>query len=108
MQSSKTGLGVKEFYENKTILITGCTGFVGKVVLEKILRSLSFRRIYVMIRPKQGTTLMSRMQKEIFKTRLFDRLYHERPDLDDYIKKKVVTVSGDLCIDKLGFDPEIR
>lgn len=32
------GLGIKEFYAGKTILITGVTGFVGKVVLEKIIR----------------------------------------------------------------------
>ena len=48
------------------------------------------------------------MQKEIFKTKLFDRLYEERPDIVDVIREKVVPVSGDLCIEKLGMDPEIR
>ena len=32
------GLKIKEFYKNKTIMITGCTGFIGKVILEKLLR----------------------------------------------------------------------
>jgi len=42
---------IKEFYRDKTIFITGTTGFVGKVVLEKILRSLSnFKKIFVMVR----------------------------------------------------------
>ena len=32
---------IKEFYSGKTILLAGCSGFVGKVVLEKFLRVLS-------------------------------------------------------------------
>jgi fatty acyl-CoA reductase len=30
---------VKEFYRGKNILITGVTGFLGKVILEKLLRT---------------------------------------------------------------------
>jgi alcohol-forming fatty acyl-CoA reductase len=30
---------IPEFYCGKTLLVTGCTGFVGKVVLEKLMRS---------------------------------------------------------------------
>lgn len=48
---------IKEFYNNKTILLTGTTGFVGKVVLEKIMRSLgNFKKIYLLIRQKKGMT----------------------------------------------------
>jgi FlaA1/EpsC-like NDP-sugar epimerase len=32
---------VKQFYADKTILITGCTGFLAKMILEKIIRSCS-------------------------------------------------------------------
>lgn len=31
---------IRNFYEGKTVLLTGTTGFVGKVILEKFLRSL--------------------------------------------------------------------
>jgi fatty acyl-CoA reductase len=48
---------VKEFYKDKTIFITGTTGFVGKVVLEKILRSLGdFKMLYIMVRAKKGVS----------------------------------------------------
>jgi fatty acyl-CoA reductase len=51
-------LGVLETFRDKTFFITGCTGFIGKVLLEKIMRSIpDFRRIYVMVRPKKGLTL---------------------------------------------------
>lgn len=33
-------LGIIDFYRKKTVLITGTTGFVGKVILEKMLYSL--------------------------------------------------------------------
>lgn len=32
--------GVRSFYEGKNVLLTGTTGFVGKVILEKYLRSV--------------------------------------------------------------------
>jgi|688.fasta_scaffold559684_1 fatty acyl-CoA reductase len=46
------------FYKDKSILLTGATGFVGKHVLEKILRSLgNFKCVYVLVRPKKNTTI---------------------------------------------------
>ena len=41
---------ISNFYEGKTILLTGSTGFLGKVILEKILRSFSnVKKIYITI-----------------------------------------------------------
>ena len=60
----KSELGIRDFYAGKTLLITGTTGFVGKVVLEKIIRTQpNFRRIYVMIREKKNMSLTQRFQK---------------------------------------------
>ena len=57
---------MQNFYRDKIIFITGTTGFVGKVVLEKILRSLSsFKMIYIMVRSKKGQTGQQRLA-EIF------------------------------------------
>jgi FlaA1/EpsC-like NDP-sugar epimerase len=40
---------VREFYEGKTLLITGATGFLGKALVEKVLRALpEVRRIYLL------------------------------------------------------------
>jgi len=54
-------LQVAEFYKDKTIMITGCTGYLAKITLEKVLRATQFKRIYVLIRAKQGLTLEARM-----------------------------------------------
>lgn len=73
---------VKEFYSNKTILISGCTGFLAKMILEKIIRTCSdFKKIFVLIRSKQGVTLQDRLQKDIFNSYIFKVLFETRPEL---------------------------
>lgn len=58
---------IREFYIDKTILLTGATGFLGKVVLEKLVRTLPcVKRIYILVRPKRGIKINDRMMKEIF------------------------------------------
>lgn len=72
----KKGLGICEFYRDKTILITGSTGFVGKVVLDKIIRMQpNFRKIYVMIREKKNMSLAERFEQQIFSSELFQPLF---------------------------------
>lgn len=46
---------VAEWYSGKTILITGSTGFMGKVLVEKLLRDCQdVKRLYLLIRAKKG------------------------------------------------------
>lgn len=57
---------ITDFYKDKTLFITGTTGFLGKVVLEKFFRSvIHFKRIYLLVRPKKGVTIMERVRREI-------------------------------------------
>jgi len=56
---------VQQFYEKGNIFITGGTGFVGKSLIEKLLRSTPVERIFVLIRPKNGKTTEERM-RELF------------------------------------------
>jgi alcohol-forming fatty acyl-CoA reductase len=73
---------IKNFYKDKTIFLTGTTGFVGKVVLEKLLRSLSScKRIYLMVRAKKSMTVQQRMLESIFRSEIFDRVFSEQPHL---------------------------
>jgi fatty acyl-CoA reductase len=58
---------IRDFYANKAVFLTGTTGFIGKVVLEKFISSLpEVRKIYVLVRPKKGTTALDRVRKDIF------------------------------------------
>lgn len=51
---------IDHFYKNKVVLLIGATGFVGKLVLEKILRELQVKHVYVLIRSKNGQNATSR------------------------------------------------
>lgn len=57
-------VSVSDFYNGKTVFITGGTGFMGKVLLEKLLRSCSgVAKIYLLIRPKKGQQARERLQQ---------------------------------------------
>ena len=61
-----TTFSIEQFYQDKAVLLTGCTGFVGKVLLEKFLRSLPFvKTIYILVRPKRNTNARERIVREI-------------------------------------------
>ena len=80
---------IKEFYKDKTIFLTGATGFLGKVILEKFFRSLpEVRRIYILVRPKSGIDIMDRVLKEIFQSPCFDEA-RKLPYYESMIKDKI-------------------
>lgn len=73
---------VRDFFADKSILLTGCTGFVAKVLLEKILRETPrVGKIYLLVRSRPKVTLEQRMMAEIFSSELFEPLFKERPEL---------------------------
>lgn len=55
---------VKELYCGAEIFITGASGFIGKVLVEKLLRSCpDVKEIYLLMRPKKGQTGEDRIQQ---------------------------------------------
>lgn len=56
-------IGIKEFYAGKHVMITGATGFMGKVIVEKLLRSIpNIGNIYILVREKRGKTSKERLE----------------------------------------------
>lgn len=54
---------ISEWYAEKNVLITGATGFMGKVLVEKLLRSCpKVNAIYILVRPKAGQSMQERVQ----------------------------------------------
>jgi len=91
------------FYEGKNILVTGCTGFVGKVLLEKLLWDLpQVNRIYVLVRPKKGSSAAERFQKDIVDSPCFDRLRAREPEFHNFMQLKVAPIAGDMLKDGLS------
>lgn len=57
---------VQEFYNGQSIFITGGTGFLGKLLIEKLLRTCpGIASIYLLVRPKKGKDVHQRTE-EIF------------------------------------------
>ncbi|OTF69920.1 Male sterility domain-containing protein [Euroglyphus maynei] len=93
-------LNVMNFYHDKTILITGATGFIGKVLLEKLLRIGVVRRIYVLLRSKRNKTPFERLEELLNESPCFS--FH-RQQLDF---GKVFAIDGDITRKDLGLSVE--
>lgn len=66
---------IKNYYDDKTVLLTGTTGFVGKVILEKTLRSLNnVKQVILFMRPKKGISAYDRFLQTTLISPLFDPL----------------------------------
>jgi thioester reductase-like protein len=58
--------GVIELFGGQTILVTGASGFLGTVLLEKLLRACpDVGNIFVLVRPKKGKEPSVRVQNII-------------------------------------------
>lgn len=55
---------IKDFLKDKTIFLTGGFGFIGKLLIEKLLRC-DVKKIYMLVRPKKGKSLDERFEKLI-------------------------------------------
>ncbi|CAG0880705.1 unnamed protein product [Cyprideis torosa] len=57
------GTPIVNFYRGKHVLVTGATGFMGKVLVEKLLRSCSsIGKIYLLMRPKKRQDIFQRLK----------------------------------------------
>lgn len=54
---------IREFYKDAKVFITGATGFVGKTLIEKLLRVTEVDTVYILIREKKGKTVQERLDK---------------------------------------------
>ena len=78
--------------------MTGGSGFLGKVILEKLLRDCpELKAVYVLLRAKQGHDSRRRVE-ELLSSVVFLRLRRESPAS----LKKVIAVSGDITYPGLG------
>lgn len=95
---------IAKWYSNKSAFVTGATGFVGKCVVEKLLRDCpDIANIYIMIRPNKGMKFEQR--KMDYKNHvIFSRLRDTNPSALD----KIQIVQGDLTEPNLGMSNSDR
>ncbi|GMS92424.1 hypothetical protein PENTCL1PPCAC_14599, partial [Pristionchus entomophagus] len=93
---------VNSLFAGRTVFLTGGSGFVGKVVIEKFLTAVpDIKRIYVLVRSAKGKTADQRWA-DINTGVMFNRVRSDCPETLD----KVLPVEGDITFDDMGLKEE--
>ncbi|KAL2734727.1 fatty acyl-CoA reductase wat-like isoform X2 [Vespula maculifrons] len=88
---------VQKFYDGQSIFITGGTGFMGKLLIEKLLRGCpGINRVYVLIRKKKEKNVLQR-KEELIDDTLFSVLRKEQPE----VQRRIVAIEGDCSLPNL-------
>ena len=109
MSESHAPLSIRESLQGRHVLLTGGSGFVGKVWLSMALTQLpELERIYVFLRPKALVPARQRFEKMLNTSPAF-RPLHERfgPRLAAYLADRVEVLEGELSEPDLGLAPSI-
>jgi len=101
-------LDLERAFAGHQILITGVTGFLGKVALTMLLdRYPDVGRIYVLVRPRAGGTAEDRFFGKVAGTQPFRPLRERHGDgFEAFLRKKCVALAGDVTDSMLGLSEE--
>ena len=104
---------IREFYEGRTVLLTGGTGFYGQGLLAKMMRCLpGIARIYVPIRAgkkRDGTKVPvgQRLRTLLNEAAVFDRFRKEDPEGFAASAQKVIAIECDMLKPGLGLEDSV-
>ncbi|KAK3019405.1 hypothetical protein RJ639_004655, partial [Escallonia herrerae] len=109
IQDNDEGIGIVEFLRGKGFLITGATGFLAKVLIEKIIRTVpDVGKIYLLIKAKNKEAAMERLKNEIINTELFKCLQQKYgKSYEAFMLSKLVPVVGNVCEPNIGANENI-
>ncbi|XP_055628468.1 putative fatty acyl-CoA reductase CG5065 [Toxorhynchites rutilus septentrionalis] len=103
MNDGKDRIG--PLFRDRHVLITGGTGFMGKALMEKLLRCTEVAKIYLLVRTKKGRTPKSRLE-DIFANPLFATVIELRGL--DVLLNHCVVIAGDVTEPDLAISEEDR
>ncbi|XP_045508710.1 putative fatty acyl-CoA reductase CG5065 isoform X1 [Colias croceus] len=99
---SPHGALIPQFYAGRSLFITGATGFMGKVLIERLLSTCpDIGTLYLLMRQKKGVTPEKRLQ-QLKQSQVFDILRQTNPTQLD----KLSIIPGDVAQPNLGISPE--
>ncbi|XP_042461181.1 probable fatty acyl-CoA reductase 4 [Zingiber officinale] len=103
MESSREK-SIVDFFKAKTILVTGSTGFLAKMFVEKLLRvQADVERVFLLIRAADAASAMQRLEDEILGKELFKALKEKHGDgFQSFARSKLWPVAGDIVHENLG------
>ncbi|KAI5004029.1 hypothetical protein ZWY2020_031272 [Hordeum vulgare] len=94
------------YFRGKSILITGSTGFLGKVLVEKILRvQPDVKKLFLLIRAPDAESAKLRIQTEIIGREIFHVLKETHgARFNNFIEEKICPLVGDIIYENFGLD----
>ncbi|GER40406.1 fatty acyl-CoA reductase [Striga asiatica] len=95
---------ILHFLENKSILVTGATGFLAKIFTEKVLRvQPNVKKLFLLLRASDTISAMLRFNNEVLAKDLFRVLKDKHGgNLNSLVSEKVKVVAGDITFENLG------
>ncbi len=106
---SESTIPVRETYCGRHVLLTGGSGFLGKVWLAMALEMLpEMGRLYVLLRPGARQSARSRFEGMCNSSPVFERLHTlHGADLSRFLAERVRVVEGDLSKPDIGLGPAL-
>jgi alcohol-forming fatty acyl-CoA reductase len=101
-------LSVAAALAGKRVLLTGTTGFIGKVVLEKLVRDVpGIQRFVLLLRGnRHHADALQRFHAEVLSSSVFDRLRRDDPErLEQFVSQQLQVVDAELATPALGLSP---
>uniref|UniRef100_A0AAR5Q7C2 Fatty acyl-CoA reductase n=2 Tax=Dendroctonus ponderosae TaxID=77166 RepID=A0AAR5Q7C2_DENPD len=96
---------IASWYAGQSIFVTGATGFMGKVLVEKLLRCCpDVSTIYIVIRHKKGRNSSQRLE-DFWNSPVFDKLRDRQNS--ETILNKLKCLSGDVVHPNLSLDEDV-
>ncbi|KAM3192508.1 hypothetical protein ACQJBY_069629 [Aegilops geniculata] len=94
------------YFGGKSILITGSTGFLGKVLVEKILRvQPDVKKLFLLVRAPDVESAKLRIQTEVTGREIFLVLKEKHGmGFGDFIEEKICPLAGDIMYENFGLD----
>lgn len=98
MKQPDQQLSVRTALSGKRVLLTGTTGFLAKVVLEKLVRTVpDVGRVVLLIRGGKNGNARERFDREIATSSVFDKLRAEQPAyLENFFAEKIECITGEV------------
>ncbi len=109
LNTGESSSKVLEQLRGKHVLITGTTGFLGKVVLEKLIRTVpDIGGIHLLVRGnKRHPDARARFLEEIATSSVFERLREDDGDaFEAFVEERVHCVTGEVTEPMFGLPAE--
>lgn len=89
----------------RSVLVTGATGFIGKALLEKLLRTyVGIVKIYVLIRERKNMSPQERLKSHLLADPIFDKVRSMSSQGGLNLLDKIQVIDGDIAKVNLGIN----